>query len=468
MSYLPEIHRMLPQAPDAERGLLCSFLINPEWVGGVCAEKKLTAEQFHRPDYATVFRVLLELWDGNKQIDPVTFTQVLSDRGILEQCGGRAGITDIFTYLPSSYVAPAHADIIQEKHTLRQIIRVCTEYAARGYDDQEDPEGTLSELEAKILGIRKNDDSELREQEPRELVMSVVDDIEKLYERKGAIGGLPTGLAELDNLLDGLHRGDMVVIAARPSMGKTALAMNIAEHIALVENKTVGFFTLEMSDKALMMRSLLSRSHINMHRVRSGFMSDGDFPRLTATAAKMCDGNRLRIVDAVGATIGAIRAKARRMKRKNPDLAAIFLDYIQKARSNSRQAVNSREREIAEISSGLKDLAKELNIPVVVLAQLNRDVEKRKIQRPQLSDLRESGAIEQDADVVGLLYREEYYATNEEEKRDAEGKATLIIAKHRNGPIGDVPLTFLKEFARFETRAVELREDPYAGKRGRT
>jgi replicative DNA helicase len=365
-------------------------------------------------------------------------------------------VTDLFTFLPTAANCGYYIEHLQEKHTLREIIRICTEYAARSYDEQGESATLLNEVESKILAIRKNDDSELREQNPKDLLMAVVHDIESLYESRGKVSGLPTGFAEIDRLLNGLQPADMIVIAARPSMGKTALAMNIAEHIALVEKKTIAFFTLEMSDKALMQRALLSKSHINLQRVRMGFMSERDFPVLTANAGLLAQG-RLRIIDAIGATIGAIRAKARRLKRKHPDLAAIFLDYIQKARSNSRQALANREREIAEISSGLKDIAKELNIPVVVLAQLNRNVENRKggeqKGRPQLSDLREAGAIEQDADIVGLLYREEYYADGEDAKREAEGRATLIIAKNRNGPIGDIPLTFLKEYARYETRA---------------
>lgn len=459
----PDIHRLLPQAPDAERGLLCSYLINPRDVGGICAERGIKGEHFHLPAHATIFRRIAELWDGNKPIDFITITNLLRDLCELDEVGGAAYITELFTFIPTSANAVRYIEIIQEKFTLREIIRVCTEYAARPYDEQGEALVLLDELETKVLAIRKNDDSELREQDSKELVMQVVQDIEDLYENRGKITGLPTGFVEIDQMLNGLRPSDMIVIAARPSMGKTALAMNIAEHIALVEKKPVAFFTLEMSDRALMQRALLSKSRVSLQRVRAGFLSEGDFPNLTANAGLLAAGN-LRIIDAVGATIGSIKAKARRLKRKHPNLAAIFLDYIQKARSNSKQALNNREREIAEISSGLKDIAKELDIPVVVLAQLNRNVESRKSGekrgRPQLSDLRESGAIEQDADIVGLLYREEYYADNEEEKREVEGKAVLIIAKHRNGPIGDIPLTFIKEFARYETRAREADPEP--------
>lgn len=456
ISYLPDIHRLLPQAPDAERGVLSSFLLAPKEIGGLCAEKQIRTEHFHLPVHAQIYGTLVELWDANKAIDFITLTQLLRDRGQLDQCGGAAFVTELFTFLPTAANAGFYIESLQEKHTLREIIKVCTEYAARAYNEQDNPEGLLNDVEAKILAIRKGDDSELREQNPKELVATVMQDIETMYDNKGRVTGLETGFKEIDNMLNGLQPADMVVIAARPSMGKTALAMNIAEFIAIESKKTIAFFTLEMSDKALMQRAILSRSHVNMHRMRMGFLSERDFPAMTAAACSFSQNGRLRIVDAVGATIGAIRAKARRLKRRHPDLSAIFLDYIQKARSTSKQALGSREREISEISSGLKDIAKELNIPVVVLAQLNRNAETRKGEqrgRPQLSDLRESGAIEQDADVVGLLYREEYYAEGDEAKAEVEGKATLIIAKNRNGPVGDIPLTFLKEYARYESRA---------------
>jgi len=255
-------------------------------------------------------------------------------------------------------------------------------------------------------------------------------------------------------MTDGLHPGEMLVIAARPSMGKTALAMNMAEHIAISQKKPVAVFSCEMSSGQLHQRLICSRARVNPHRLREGFLPERAFTDITRVAGEIAD-SKLFIVDAVAATIGTIRAKARRMHRKH-GLAAIFVDYLQLLRSKSAQAARSREREISEISQGLKSLGKELNVPVVVLSQLNRNPEGRTGSdkgRPMLSDLRESGSIEQDADFVGLLVREEYYATTTEQRAEMEGKATLIIAKQRNGPVGDVRLTFLKEFMRFEDQA---------------
>lgn len=459
VSYLPELHRMLPQAQDAERGVLSSFLLAPKEVGGLCSEKGIKTEHFHAPHHATIYRTLVELWNDNEPIDFITLTQVMRDANTLDQCGGAAVITELFTFLPTASNAAYYIEILQEKYTLRKIIQVCTEYAARSYDEQHDPTGLLDSAEADILAIRKNDSSEIKETEPETLVMQVVHDIEQSYERKGEITGLSSGFIEIDKCINGLQPTDMIVIAARPSMGKTALATSIAENVAITLQKTVAFFTLEMSAKALMNRAILSRAKVNMHNARMGFISDRDFPALTAAASKFAAG-KLRIIDAIGTSISALRAKARRIARQHPDLSLILVDYLQQLRSTSRQAQGSREREISEISAGLKNLAKELNIPVIVLAQLNRDVEKRAGGgRPKLSDLRESGSIEQDADIVGLLYREEYYAEGDEAKREVEGKATLIIAKNRNGPVGDVPLTFLKEFARYESRARAIEEE---------
>ncbi len=459
VSYLPDIHRLLPQAPDAERGVLCSFLLAPREIGGLCAEKLVKAEHFHLPAHAQIYATLLELWDANKPIDFITLTQLLRDRGQLDQVGGAAFVTELFTFLPTAANAGYYVEILQEKYTLREIIKVCTEYAARSYDEQDDVAMLLNDVEAQVYGIAqgrfKDKTASMKDQ-----VMEAIHAIEALYDRRGAITGLPTGFAELDKMLDGLHAAEMIVIAARPSMGKTALAMNIAEHIALEAKQPVAVFSLEMSTSQLVQRLLCSRARVNLGSVRNGFLAERDFPALTAAASKLAE-SKIFIDDTPGLSILELRAKARRLSSQH-GIKAIFIDYLQLLRSTSRRAQDNRQLEIAEISSGLKALSKELSIPIVVLAQLNRNPEQRSGDskgRPRLSDLRESGSIEQDADVVGLLVREEYYADNDEEKKESEGKATLIIAKQRNGPVGDVPLTFLKEFTRFENRAREAGAD---------
>jgi replicative DNA helicase len=316
----------------------------------------------------------------------------------------------------------------------------------------------LDEVETRIFEITKGQIQD-KNFDMHSVVMSAITSIQDLMERRGGISGLSTGLLELDKMTDGLHGSEMIVIAARPSMGKTALAMNIAEHIALECKKAVAVFSLEMSAQQLVQRLLCSRARVNLSKLRDGFMNHRDFPALTAAGSILSE-SKMFIDDTAGLSILELRAKARRLKSQH-DIQAIFIDYIQLLRSTTRRAQDNRQLEIAEISNGIKALAKELNIPIVVLAQLNRNPESRTGDskgRPRLSDLRESGSIEQDADVVGLLVREEYYADNDEERKESSGKATLIIAKQRNGPVGDVPLTFLKEYTRFEARAEK--EDP--------
>ena len=459
VSYLPDIHRLLPQAPDAEQGILASLLLAPREVGGLCAEKGLAATNFHIPSHSTIYAELLEMWDKNSPIDVITLCQRLRDKNLLDSCGGAAFVTQLFTFLPTAANAAYYLEIVQEKYTLREIIRVCTEYAARSYDEQHDVHVLLDEVESRIFEIAKERFKD-KAANLKDQLMSAIGSIQELYDRRGTISGLATGLADFDKMTDGLHGSEMIVIAARPSMGKTAFAMNIAEHIAVELGKPVAIFSLEMSSQQLVQRLLCSRAKVNLGRVRDGFLSERDFPALTAAASKLSTA-KMFIDDTAGISILELRAKARRLKSQH-DIQAIFIDYLQLLRSTTRRAQDNRQLEIAEISSGLKALSKELNVPIVVLAQLNRNPESRSGDakgRPRLSDLRESGSIEQDADLVGLLVREEYYADTDEDKKASEGKATLIIAKQRNGPVGDVPLTFLKEFTRFETRAHDVSEE---------
>jgi len=450
--HAPESHRMLPASPDAEQGVLSSFMLAPREVGGLCAEKGLKADDFHVPAHALIYATLLEMWDTNKPIDQITVIELMRSRSQLDQVGGAAFIVQLFGFLPTAANAGYYVEIVQEKHTLREIIRSCTEYASRSYEEQENVAGLLDEVEAKICAIAQ-ERFKSKSVGMKEHVMAAISSIQDLYERRGGITGLPTGLADLDKMTDGLHAAEMIVIAARPSMGKTALAMNIAEHIAVDLRKAVAVFSLEMSSQQLVQRLLCSRAKVNLGRVRDGFLSERDFPALTAAASRLAE-SKMFIDDTPGLSILELRAKARRLKSQH-NIEAIFIDYLQLLRSTSRRAQDNRQLEIAEISSGLKALAKELALPIVVLAQLNRNPEQRSGDskgRPRLSDLRESGSIEQDADLVGLLVRDAYYADNDEEKQQVGDRATLIIAKQRNGPVGDVPLTFLNEFTRFETR----------------
>ena len=420
---------------------------------GECIEKKITPEHFHVPAHATIYEVLRELYDENKPIDFILLTQLLRDRQLLDKVGGAAFVTSLFTFVPTSANAAYYIEILKEKHTLRQVIIICNECAARSYEEQESVDGFIDSVEQKVFALTQSrvEDGTFR---IKDSVMEAIQSIEKLYERKGEISGIPTGFADFDKMTDGLHPAEMIVIAARPSMGKTALAMNIAENVALNSNLAVAVFSLEMSSQQLVQRLLCSRARVNLGRVRDGFMAERDFHNLTEAGSKLSE-SKIFIDDTPGLNILELRAKSRRLKSQH-NIQLIVIDYLQLLKSPTKRAQDNRQLEIAEISNGVKALAKELKLPIIVLAQLNRNPESRSGEskgRPRLSDLRESGSIEQDADLVGLLVREEYYAESDEEKQESEGKATLIIAKQRNGPVGDVPLTFIKEFTRFEDRA---------------
>ena len=286
--------------------------------------------------------------------------------------------------------------------------------------------------------------------------MKALDSIEKLYQSRGSLTGLPTGFKGLDQMTSGMHEGEMIVIAARPSMGKTALAMNIAEHVALEAGKAVAVYSLEMSTQQLVQRILCSQARVNLKKVRDGFMGKNDMANLVKATTRLAE-TKMFIDDTPGMSILELRAHARRMKDRH-NIELIVIDYLQLLKSPSKRGQENRQVEVAEISAGIKALAKELAVPILVLAQLNRNPDSRAGSgkgRPQLSDLRESGSIEQDADLVGLLWREKYYASEDDEKKEAEGVAELIIAKQRNGPVGSVPLTFLETLTRFEDRSVE-------------
>jgi replicative DNA helicase len=399
--------------------------------------------------------VLVELWNGGQGIDLITFTQVLRDRNLLETVGGASAVTSLFTFVPTAANVTYYLEIVRDKYILRQIIAACTESVRRSFEEQDEVNNLLDEVEQKIFSVGE-DRFKGQVLTMKDQVMEAIEAIEQLYERRGGITGISTGFAELDRMTNGLHEAEMIVIAARPSMGKTALAMNIAEHVAINEKLPVAVFSLEMSSQQLVQRLLCSRARVNLQKVRDGFLAERDFPSLTAAASKLAE-SQIYIDDTASLSILELRAKARRLKAQK-DIKLIVVDYLQLLRSTTRRAQDNRQLEISEISSGLKGLAKELKVPVLVLAQLNRQPEARTGGKPRLSDLRESGSIEQDADLVGLLVRPEIYEEDEDARAEKAGEAELIIAKQRNGPVGEIPLTFLKEFTRFEDRARNVAE----------
>jgi replicative DNA helicase len=458
------IDRLPPHSPEAERGVLGCALLSPNECMGECIEKfKQGAEAFYDLRHQTIFAALAEMYDKREAIDVITLQQRLKDKQLLEEVGGIVYLAALPDAVPSAANVSYYVEIMQEKYLLRKMIQTCTEVVGRVYDYEGEVDALMDEVERDILRI-----SESRVQSQsytvKDLVKKAINTIEDFHQRQGLLTGVGTGFSDLDKMTSGLHAGEMIVIAARPSMGKTSLAMNIAEHVTIEQKLPVGVFSLEMTAESLVLRMLCSRSRVNLRNVREGFLAERDFPKLTGAAGKLASAP-LFIDDSAGLSILQLRAKARRLALQH-GIKLFVIDYLQLLHSTSRRADN-RQQEIADISGGLKALAKELNVPVVVLSQLNREPEKREGgAKPRLSDLRESGAIEQDADVVGLLYKPgksgvEDDDGNVSEEQDAE-KVNLLIAKQRNGPTGDVELTFLRSYTRFESAAKVSDDDmPY-------
>jgi replicative DNA helicase len=447
----PRLDRLPPHAPEAEQGVLGCVLLSPGECIGECIEKfKAGAEVFYDLRHQTIYQTVVEMFDQRQPIDIITLQQRLKDKQQLEQVGGVAYLASLPDMVPSAANLLYYLEIVLEKYVLRKMIQTCTEVVGRVYDHEGEVDALLDEVERDILRISETR-VEGKTDKIKDLVKKAIGLIEDFHQRQGMLTGVGTGFADLDKMTSGLHGGEMVVIAARPSMGKTSLAMNIAEYVSIDLKLPVGVFSLEMTSESLVLRMLCSRSRVNLRNVREGFLAERDFPKLTGAAGKLANAP-LFIDDTSGLSILQLRAKARRMSQQF-GVKLFVIDYLQLLHSTARRAEN-RQQEIADISSGIKSLAKELNVPVIVLSQLNRDLEKEKDRKPRLSDLRESGAIEQDADVVCLLYKA---SRDDDDGGGAEEQeaiaVNLLIAKQRNGPTGDVRLTFLKSFTRFESAA---------------
>ncbi len=456
----PKIDRLPPHSIEAEQGVLGCVLLSPHDCMGECIEKlKSGPDIFYDLRHQTLFQTLTEMYDQKQAIDLITLQQRLKNIQQLENVGGLAYLSSLPDAVPSAANLEYYLDIVLEKYLLRKMIQTCTGVVGRVFDYEGQVDALLDEVERDILRI-----SEERVTGAsltiKELVNKAISKIEEYHQTHGMLTGISTGFADFDKMTTGLHEGEMIVIAARPSVGKTSLAMNIAEHVSLELKVPVGVFSLEMTADQLVLRMLCSRSRVNLRNIRDGFLAERDFPKLTGAAGKLA-GAPLFIDDSSALSILQLRAKARRMWQQF-GIKLFVIDYLQLLNSTSRRAEN-RQQEIAEISGGIKSLAKELSVPIIVLSQLNRELEKRGPgERPRLSDLRESGAIEQDADLVGLLYRETKNKDGDDETNEVEQDAIpvkLCIAKQRNGPTGDVDLTFLKSYTRFESAAKVSPED---------
>jgi replicative DNA helicase len=450
------LRRIPPQSLEAEESVLGGILLDNAALDRVV--ELIGPDDFYRGAHRKLFRAMLELSEENEPVDMITLGERLRARGELVEVGGAAFLAELTERVPTAANVAHHARIVRNRSVLRGLITAATEIATRGYEASDNVGDLLDRAEQLIFEISER---QVRTSftHIQNLLVDTVKTIERLYEQKQAVTGVPTGFADLDRMTAGLQPSDLIIIAGRPSMGKTAFCLNVAEHAALRADVGVAVFSLEMSKEQLAMRMLCSEARVDLARVRTGHLSEREFPKLAMAAGRLGDAP-VYIDDTPALSILELRAKARRLKRDAAaKLGLVIVDYIQLMRSS--EGKDSREQEISEISRSLKALAKELKVPVVALSQLNRQVENRSPPIPRLADLRESGAIEQDADVILFLYREEYY----NEDTDRRGIAEVHIAKQRNGPTGQVDLTFLREFTRFENREVAP-EDEGPGSEG--
>ena len=433
------ISKLPPQNVEAEQSVLGAILLDNNALNK--ALEILNPDDFYKEAHKRIFKTILDLNERNETIDLITLTDYLKGRNELEQVGGASYLTSLVNSVPTAANVRQHSKIIHEKALLRNLINVATEIVTQGYEGSGRVEDLLDQAESSIFGISE------RKIRPsfvplKEIVKGSFETIERLYERKERVTGVPTGFTDLDEITSGLQPSDLIVIAGRPSMGKTSLALGIAQYAGIEKRLTTAVFSLEMSKEQLVMRMLCSEGRVDAHKLRSGYLGRADWPKLTTAAGRLTEAP-IFIDDSPALSVLEMRAKARRLKAER-GLDLIIVDYLQLMRG--RGEADTREQEISEISRSLKALAKELHLPVVALSQLSRAVESRTDRRPVLADLRESGAIEQDADVVIFIYRDEIYRQTDENK----GLADIMISKQRNGPVGIRKLAFIDRYTRFE------------------
>lgn len=434
------IDKLPPQNIEAERALLGCMLLDEE--ARIKVLENFKKDFFYSQANQKIFSSILKLFENGERCDVVTLTEILKKENILDEIGGPEYILNIAESVPTSAYIDEYMKIVKEKYILRTLITNATKIISDAYNQSEDVESLLDKAESLIFEVSQNKIE--REAYPlKELVKEALEIIENIHDKKGFVTGLPTGFVDLDRKTTGLHPSDFIIIASRPSMGKTAFACNIALNLAAgMEKIPILIFSLEMSKEQITQRMICCEAKIDILKMRQGILSDKEIGDLVISAGKLSEAP-IFIDDTPSINVFELRARARRLKAKE-NIQLIIIDYLQLMKGKGK--AENRQQEISEISASLKALAKELNIPIIAVSQLSRATEQRADKRPQLADLRESGSIEQDADIVLLLYREEFYNETEENK----GIAEVIIAKQRNGPTGTVKLTFLKEYTRFE------------------
>ncbi|MBE5869075.1 MAG: replicative DNA helicase [Lachnospiraceae bacterium] len=432
------LKRILPHSVEAEQSVIGSMIMDREAI--VVASELITGEDFYNKQYGIVFETMIELNNEGRPVDLVTLQDRLKEKDVPPEVSSLEFVRDLITAVPTSANIKHYANIVAEKSTLRKLIRLNEEIANTCYLGKENLEVILEETEKKIFQlVQKRNTGDFVP--IRQVVMNAMEKIEKASKNKGAVTGIPTGFVDLDYKTAGLQPSDLVLIAARPSMGKTAFVLNVAEYMAFKQDNTVAIFSLEMSKEQLVNRLFAMQSRVDSQHIRTGQLSDQEWEKLIESAG-IIGKSKLIIDDTPGISIAELRSKCRKFKLEH-NLSIVIIDYLQLMSGSGK--TDSRQQEISDISRSLKGLARELNVPVVALSQLSRAVEQRPDHRPMLSDLRESGAIEQDADVVMFLYRDDYYNHDTDKKDIAE----VIIAKQRNGPIGTVELAWLPNYTKF-------------------
>jgi replicative DNA helicase len=437
--------RLPPQNIEAEQAVLGAIFLEPSSL--TLASEMLIPEDFYRASHQKIFNVMLKLNDLGKAVDLITVTEELAAAKLLEDTGGVTYLSDLAASVPTAANIEYYARIVEEKSLLRRLIRTATGIATDGYSREDEVEALLSEAEKSIMEVasRKNAGAF---HNIKDVLVRTYDNIETMHNRVGDITGLETGFVDLDRMTAGFQRNDLIIVGARPSVGKTAFALNIAQNVAKKTGENIAIFSLEMGAEQLVMRLLCAEGNIDAQRLRTGSLTDDDWGKLTMAMGALAN-TGIYIDDTPGVRISDIRSKCRRLAQEH-GLGMILIDYLQLILGSGRSGEN-RQQEVSEISRSLKQLARELKVPVIALSQLSRGVEQRQDKRPMMSDIRESGSIEQDADIVAFLYRDDYYDKESEAKNIIE----IIIAKQRNGPVGTVQLAFVKEYNKFvniETR----------------
>jgi len=431
-----------PQNLEAEESVLGAMMLSP---GAIAAVSEIVdAGDFYRESHGRIYRAALQLYGKNEPVDAITLTNELEQRGELEAVGGRVRLHELARLVPATANARHYAEIVRETATLRGLIRAGGEIAQLGWEREGEPTELVARAEQLVfeLGERRTQGELVLF---KDTLIETFQRISHLYESGADVTGLPTGFKDLDRLTAGLQPANLVILAARPSMGKSAFALEIASHVAVDAQRPCAFFSLEMSRQEVAQRLICSRGKVDAHAIRTGRLAKDDWPRLAQACGKL-ESAPLFVDDTPALSLLELRARAQTLKRRQPDLSLVVVDYLQLMTTGRSE--ESRLQEVSAISRGLKEIAKDLDLPIVALSQLSRAVEQRHDKRPVLSDLRESGSIEQDADVVMFLYRDEYYERDEADD-SKKGIAEVIIAKHRNGPIGAFNVAFISRYAKF-------------------